>query len=411
MPMRRAHLVLAAAVLIGSLGFVAESPTAQSVSASASSSAATRRSAAFPRVVLVGQNPRDLAVSEQTHHVFVASAGAFDYTTGRYAANGTVSMLDARTGSFLRRVTVGKGPSTVVVDDRAGRVLVVNGGDQSTGFVGSVSFLNTHTGARLKTVVVGQQPSKLIVDVRTWRAFVLTSAFPPARKPTDGEVKVLAITRGIVIRSEPIGTHPEALAFDSKTNAVFALAGAGEITVLSGASGQLIGTLGRLAQGAPLAIAVDSKTGRLFSASSGDSHGGQGAITTLDDRTGKVVHSVIEDVARGADWLLVDEPANRVLAGESTSGAFRNPDVAVLDAKRGTVLHRLNLNFSGSALDQKTGKIYFTSSSRTIKVLNPYGWRIVETIHLARDAGAMIVTQNTRRLFITNPNNGSVTAL
>jgi len=68
-----------------------------------------------------------VAVDPARGRVFVTQAAPVD-DNGVAAGAGWVNVLDARSGAFLRRVSVGVNPAAVAVDARSGRVIVVNAG-------------------------------------------------------------------------------------------------------------------------------------------------------------------------------------------------------------------------------------------------------------------------------------------
>jgi DNA-binding beta-propeller fold protein YncE len=68
-----------------------------------------------------------VAVDAGRGRVFVAHTGAVDMD-GTPAGTGSVSILDARSGSVLRDIPVGVAPVAVAVDDRTGQAVVVNAG-------------------------------------------------------------------------------------------------------------------------------------------------------------------------------------------------------------------------------------------------------------------------------------------
>jgi DNA-binding beta-propeller fold protein YncE len=76
----------------------------------------------------VGQNPTALAVDVHTRRVFVVNQGPL-YRNGAGTAwgYGSVSMLDATTGTLLRTTRVGQNPRAVAIDERTGRVFVADG--------------------------------------------------------------------------------------------------------------------------------------------------------------------------------------------------------------------------------------------------------------------------------------------
>ncbi len=67
------------------------------------------------------------AVDPARARVFVTQAAPID-DNGVAAGPGWVNVLDARSGAFLRRVSVGVNPAAVAVDAHTGRVIVVNAG-------------------------------------------------------------------------------------------------------------------------------------------------------------------------------------------------------------------------------------------------------------------------------------------
>lgn len=121
------------------------------------------------RTVRVGQHPRLVAVDGRTGRVFVTDI-----------MNGTASVLDARSGALLGAVGVGANPVDLAVDERSGRVFIVSlGPTDSAGLLtgpGSVSALDARSGALLYTVPVGVEPARVVVDQQAGRAIVVNLA-------------------------------------------------------------------------------------------------------------------------------------------------------------------------------------------------------------------------------------------
>jgi DNA-binding beta-propeller fold protein YncE len=91
---------------------------------------ATRRvdpfaSAAYAR-------PDALAVDEARDRVYLSTDGPLGPGPRgpTLRGNGTLYVVDARTGAVLRRIAVGVAPQAVAVDARSGRVVVLNGGGE-----------------------------------------------------------------------------------------------------------------------------------------------------------------------------------------------------------------------------------------------------------------------------------------
>jgi YVTN family beta-propeller protein len=96
------------------------------------------RSGAIRRIVTVGQNPAGIAVDERTGRVFVTAVGRRDGSF-RATVEGTVSVIDARSGAVLETTAVGVNPYLVSVDERTGRAFVVNSGCANVGLACSIS--------------------------------------------------------------------------------------------------------------------------------------------------------------------------------------------------------------------------------------------------------------------------------
>src|ERR687885_94397 len=132
------------------------------------------------RTVAVGRMPSAMAVDTRRGRVFVADEGA-----------NSVSMLDARRGRLLRTVPVGPAPTGIAVDAQAGHVLIVNQGtfQPAPAFYshehGTVTVLDARSGTVLRTVTVGYGPRALALDARRGRAFVANRY--------DGTVSVLDV--------------------------------------------------------------------------------------------------------------------------------------------------------------------------------------------------------------------------
>jgi YVTN family beta-propeller protein len=83
------------------------------------------RAGTLVRTVPVARNPIPLAIDERAQRVFVATGTVFG-SPGNFPPHGTLSVLDACSGSVLRTYPVGTDPSAVAVDTQRGRVFVLN---------------------------------------------------------------------------------------------------------------------------------------------------------------------------------------------------------------------------------------------------------------------------------------------
>ena len=170
-----------------------------------------RRASLAPRVLLwtvsVGGGPTAVAVAERSGHIFVGNSNA-----------DTVSMLDARTGPVLRTARMEHSPRAVAVDDRTGRVVVLSRGIDDAyvppiGLSGTVSALDARTGTVLHTVAVGVGPRAIAVDERRGRVFVANTR--------SNSVSVLDAGSGALLRTVVVGAGPSAAAVDERIGKVF----------------------------------------------------------------------------------------------------------------------------------------------------------------------------------------------
>jgi YVTN family beta-propeller protein len=83
------------------------------------------RAGTLVRTVPVARNPIPLAIDEAAQRVFVATGTVFG-SPGNFPPHGTLSVLDACSGSVLRTYPVGTDPSAVAVDTQRGHEFVLN---------------------------------------------------------------------------------------------------------------------------------------------------------------------------------------------------------------------------------------------------------------------------------------------
>ena len=83
------------------------------------------RAGTHVRTVPVARNPIPLAIDEGAQRVVVATGTVFG-SPGNFPPHGTLSVLDACSGSVLRTYPVGTDPSAVAIDKRRGRVFVLS---------------------------------------------------------------------------------------------------------------------------------------------------------------------------------------------------------------------------------------------------------------------------------------------
>jgi len=155
------------------------------------------------RTVGVGPHAGSPAVDERAGRVFVIN---------QLNQRATVRMLDATNGTVLRTTAVGNFPGAIAVDERTARVFVLNT------LSGDVSTLDARTGALVHTARVGQSPTALVVDTHAGRVLVAS----------DTGVSVLDATKGTVLRVLPVmRENATAMALDGNAGRVFITSGRG----------------------------------------------------------------------------------------------------------------------------------------------------------------------------------------
>ena len=135
-------------------------------------------------------------------------------------------MLDAHDGTLLRAVTIGGQPTALAVDERRGRVYVVNAGE------GTLCLLDARSGTLLHTVPVDPTPNPdyvlpdtLAVDaardrvyLSTWGPLVRVQGGLTVRGA--GLLSVLDARTGALLRRLTVGVAPQAVAVDQRSGRV-----------------------------------------------------------------------------------------------------------------------------------------------------------------------------------------------
>jgi len=273
-----------------------------------------------------------VAVDESSTRVFVLTAATIpddgDLISRSPGGHGSVSVLDAASGTVLKAVSVGDAPDALALDERSGRVFVANLGplDVDTGVpsgAGSVSMLDATSGVVLRTVAVGVFPAGLAVDVRSGRVFVLNlgtkTGLRYAPGPRRSEVSTLDATTGTPVRTTAVGNASGQIGVAATNDRVFIETQRGIILLDATSGGHIPASDHALGPGLPT----------------------NGGILTIDDRRGRVV-VVIPDADIGSG---------------STPKAGR---AVVLNEHSGATLlsHPVGITPETAMLDERTGQLF-----------------------------------------------------
>lgn len=364
------------------------------------------RSSAIVRTVVVGPLPVAVIADARTGHVFVADYGSRGH-------NGDVTVLDAASGVRLRvtplraRSRAPLHPYMLAVAGRAGRVFVAD-------VEGGITVLDAVSGAVLRTVRAGAQASSMVVDERAGRVFVAAGGM--------GRISMLDATSGAVVRTIPVGDDgPGAVVADERNGAVY-VGTRHRIEVLDARTGALLHGTGTGAVPAPAYLAIAPQAGQVVAIGGARlAHvyladirtGGARDLARIGlDPTGMAVdvrtrRAFVTDAA-AFDMVDLDKGT---LSRTPRIGAY--PFVApVVDERAGRVLvvsgpttHADQLagrtTIGVTALDAATGAV-----RRTIVVRPP-----PYPLEIGPPLIALAVDEQARRAFFTNALNNTVTVL
>lgn len=211
------------------------------------------------KTIALGRQPTGIALDERAGRAAVINTGS-----------ASVTMLDTRDGAVVATVAMGRSrrasrtsnqlPLAVAMDGRTGHTFVAGSGPGGPNFSG-VSTLDTRQGGVLRNVQIPGIVRGIAVDERIGRAFVLTDvAFS---KPARGGVTILDTGSGAVLRVIPVGVRPMVVAVDTRAHRAFIGNDvSGTVTILDSVTGAVAGTV--VVGQDPTDAAVDARTGRAF---------------------------------------------------------------------------------------------------------------------------------------------------
>jgi alpha-tubulin suppressor-like RCC1 family protein len=350
-------------------------------------------------VLLAGDSLSSL-LPAQSGRIVAIDSGSYNPTTGYHDCNGAVTALTVAGRAAWTAPVPFAGEAAV--DEAAGRVFVVSIGSQKTKTPTSIISLDARTGRRLKSMSIGIPPAKasppvaLGVDERTYRLFAVTGH----------TVRMIAVTRGVVLRTEQVPTAASAVAVDERAGRVYVIGSS--VTTLDSGTGDVVWAealpAGTLAPGLS-DVGVDELTGRLFVCLSGElgSHptsNAHGTVNMFDARTGRLLHRYDLGAYLALADVVVDAPARRVLIMEITNTSTRTE---VREAQTGVLLRRLSVVLGAASVDPQSGLIYTLTDPRQINgvgILNPFGWRMVRTVKIGKAISFVLRDRPARRVFL-----------
>jgi DNA-binding beta-propeller fold protein YncE len=260
--------------------------------------------------VLRGQGPEPYAATTdpQTGHVFVV--GQITDSRGAARAPAYLRLLDGSDGHILRTIALPHGGDEVALASHRARLILL-GVPNTAGEVDYVTTVDTHNGTIVRAVPLASAPyATMAIDEAADRAFVAYSSGERDGGDYRAAVAVLDIRRGALRRIVPLWGLPTRIVVDTARAHVFV---------------ELQHADGTRTNNAPATIAM------------------------LDARSGAVLHTAV--VGRNAGPVVVDGRAGRLFVAaagpRATDYPFWPPEgngnLSVLDTATGKVLARLPL--------------------------------------------------------------------
>ena len=334
-----------------------------------------------------------------------AYAMAVDTRTGRVftvSYSGRIRVFDTASGALLHTITASPSARGIAVDTRTGRAFVVNWGHNWLDH-GSVSMIDEASGRVLRTTTVGMNPTAVTVDEATGRVFVSDYY----------GVSVLDVRTGALIRAvEEDGISFTPIAVDEQRARAFAvtsynnplgqpMAGENNVYVLDAATGAMLRRISNMH--GPIAVAVDRRTGYVFTANEGDG----GSVSMIDTRSGAIVHTV--RIARSGgvapNAIAVDEQRGRVFVVSYDEFGASRGHVSIVDARTGSLLKTVAVGdiATAVAISERTGRV-FVVAENGVSVLDATSGGVVRTVPLRPSPNSVAVDASSGRVFVSNGN-------
>ncbi len=341
----------------------------------------------------VGPNPVAVALAPEAGRVFVLSRGAVDATDNPLGP-GTVSALDAATGAAVGVVDVGIDPFAVAVDERAGRVFVVNRNPN-----GTVSVLDARDGHLLQNVRVGSWPQAIAVDEGTGKVLVANRGPTPG----PGSVTVFDAYQGTVLGEIEVGAYPAAIAMDSRLGLAFVANFLGNtVSVLSTRDLRIVRTVRLGAEPGTVArLVVDESSGHLVAMSYPPrvTGGGptDGQIAIIDERNG----AILKTVTLPNPTVMAENPrTGQVLVSSATD---QGGSLTALDGRTGDRLWtaRVGVDPDAIGVDAKADRLFVLDrNSGILSVLDAGGGQSRCSIRVGDRPVALAVSEQLHRVFV-----------
>jgi hypothetical protein len=177
------------------------------------------------RTIPLSISTQGLGLDETTGRLFAITSPGNTPVNG--PPNDTLTMLDGQDGRALSAVAIGNNQSQVIVDENAGRVVVIgngsNGGlevDVADARTGRLLRKTTTTAVTLgSSLNAGLQSPSPVVDARRGRVYL---ALTDPSDPTKAYAGVCDTRTGALLRTTAVrGSYIQAMAIDARSGRLF----------------------------------------------------------------------------------------------------------------------------------------------------------------------------------------------
>ncbi len=351
----------------------------------------------------------------------------------RNETNGTLDVVDMRTGALARRLIIDPDAS-VWVELGIDRIYVV--------WNGAIQILDARTQQLLRTVPAGTDLFAEVVDAPSGHVFFAG----------DNGVEMLDIHSGMLLRTIPLCDNDAfSLAVDSRIGHVFAFGKAGVVTMLDARDGRILHRVAipavahnpmwqvQVNEGAHWLVVgrenatrvdhIDTHTGALLSAAAlVREHGPHYAscLTVVGEEAGRVFCSVSNTVLDAIDarsgtllYRVKVKPGTRFVFDQRNGQILLVYDltsVGVLDARSGVILHTSpaeasNIADETTAVDERQHRAFILDNDANVTVIDTLTGLTVRKIHIDRVGefvSAIDVDEGAGHVIVVDEEGGEV---
>jgi YVTN family beta-propeller protein len=293
--------------------------------------------------IAVGNRPIYLAADKKTNRIYVSNQ-----------LDDTVSVIDGVTNTVLATVKVGHSPNGIAVNLKTNSVYVANLSS------GSLSIINGDD-LTTSTLQLSANPAKVAVNSSTNRVYVTI-------EDQNGFLDVIDGKRHKLVASIPLPPYPLSVAADPHSNQIYVadfLCGCGHISVVDGATNEIVNTIALPGSSMVVGVALDSRDQFVYAT---DENSG---FYVINLASGEVLGEV-GDLSYPNEVTAIP---GTTLAVEPDTGSNRAVfiDAATLSVKKRV---RVGKFPTGVAVNATTKRVYVANrQSNTVSVIQlPHHW-------------------------------------